>query len=99
VEPRNPADVVLTAGDILLLEAGDGFIKANDTSPAFGLLSTVVKSSPLKTKLMWPAVGLTAAMIISQVSVPVLGYLLQGMQCSCGKEDMAEFSKSLIITS
>ena len=71
MEFKNAADVVLNAGDILLLEVGNDFAKTYDANPTFGLLSSVPKSSPLKTKLMWPAVALTAAMIITQVSFRV----------------------------
>ena len=67
VELRGAADLELNAGDILLLEVGEGFTKANEQNPAFGLLSDVPRSAPLKTRLMWPAVALTAAMIATQV--------------------------------
>jgi hypothetical protein len=67
VDLKDAADVELQAGDILLLEVGEGFAAANDNNPAFGLLSQVPKSSPLKTRLMWPALVLTAVMIITQV--------------------------------
>jgi hypothetical protein len=63
------ADVRFDAGDVLLLETDLGFSKRFATNPAFGLVSDVPHSSPLKARLMWPAVILTAAMVVTQVGV------------------------------
>ena len=62
----SPADVSLEAGDVLLLEADEKFSKKFSATPAFGLVADVPRSAPLKTKLMWPAVALAAAMVITQ---------------------------------
>ncbi len=67
VEMRPAPDVVLQAGDMLLLGVSEGFAKRNATDPAFDFLLDVPKSYPPKTKLMWPAIILTAVMIILQV--------------------------------
>lgn len=52
---------------MLLLEAATDFTKRFSTSPAFGLVSAVPNSSPLKSRLMWPAVALAVAMVATQV--------------------------------
>ena len=66
----------LDAGDVLLLEAGTTFTKQFSTSPAFGLVSAVPNSSPLKSRLMWPAVALAVAMVTTQVGMPRHNYVV-----------------------
>uniref|UniRef100_A0A383WLM6 RCK C-terminal domain-containing protein n=1 Tax=Tetradesmus obliquus TaxID=3088 RepID=A0A383WLM6_TETOB len=67
VSLRDVCDVELRAGDVLLLEADQSFKKRFKANPAFGLVADVPRSAPLKTRLMWPALGLTAAMVATQI--------------------------------
>ncbi|KAF5834937.1 citrate transporter-domain-containing protein [Dunaliella salina] len=61
-------DIVLQPADVLLLDAGDEFMQHHLHSKAFALASEVPKSSPMKKKKMWLALGLFLGMIAVQIA-------------------------------
>lgn len=61
----HPGNVVLQAGDVLLLEAGSTFIgKSAENEKSFALLSEVKDSAPPRLRLLVPALVITAIMLI-----------------------------------
>lgn len=60
----HPGNVVLRAGDVLLLEAGSSFIaNAADHHKSFALFAEVKDSAPPRLKLVIPALLITVAML------------------------------------
>lgn len=64
-------DVVLQAGDTLLLEARASFVERQRNSPDFFLVSRVENSTPTRHERAWLALGILAAMI----GVVTMGWL------------------------
>ena len=61
----HPGNVVLQAGDVLLLEAGSTFIgKSAENERSFALLSEVKDSAPPRLRLLVPALIITALMLV-----------------------------------
>lgn len=61
----HPGNIVLQAGDVLLLEAGSTFMgKSAENHKAFALLSEVKDSAPPRLTLLVPALVITAIMLI-----------------------------------
>jgi len=61
---RQIGEIVLHAGDVLLLEASPSFLKNNgDNARCFALLSEIKDSAPPRLKLLIPALLLAAAML------------------------------------
>ncbi len=58
-------DIVLRAGDTLLLEAGPGFIDQQRNSRDFYLVSRIEDSAPIRHNRAWIALGTLAAMIVT----------------------------------
>ncbi|GMI01604.1 hypothetical protein TrVE_jg9815 [Triparma verrucosa] len=59
-----PGRIVLQAGDVLLLEAGQDFVRLNkDNTLCFALLSELDDSTPPRLKLLVPALLLAVAML------------------------------------
>jgi len=57
--------ITLSAGDVLLLEAGPNFVKDNaENARCFALLSEIEDSTPPRMKLLIPSLILTLAMLI-----------------------------------
>ena len=62
---EHPGNIVLQAGDVLLLEAGSTFIgKSAENERSFALLSEVKDSAPPRLRLLVPALVITAIMLI-----------------------------------
>mmetsp|Transcript_31488 Transcript_31488/g.93900 ORF Transcript_31488/g.93900 Transcript_31488/m.93900 type:complete len:792 (-) Transcript_31488:2155-4530(-) len=66
-------DIVLAAGDVLLLDAGETFLETHGDSNAFSLISEVPSSTPVNASRMWLAIGLFAAMIAVQIAQSFAG--------------------------
>ena len=61
----HPGNIVLQAGDVLLLEAGSTFIgKSAENERSFALLSEVKDSAPPRLALLVPALLITLVMLI-----------------------------------
>lgn len=61
----HPGNIVLQAGDVLLLEAGSTFIgKSAENERSFALLSEVKDSAPPRLRLLVPALVITALMLV-----------------------------------
>lgn len=61
----HPGNIVLQAGDVLLLEAGSTFIgKSAENERSFALLSEVKDSAPPRLRLLVPALIITALMLV-----------------------------------
>uniref|UniRef100_A0A061S8X4 Sodium sulfate co-transporter n=1 Tax=Tetraselmis sp. GSL018 TaxID=582737 RepID=A0A061S8X4_9CHLO len=60
-------DIVIKAGDVLLLDTGSGFVEAHSHDPSFALVSEVENSNPPNSSRMWVAILMGAAMIFTQI--------------------------------
>jgi uncharacterized protein with PhoU and TrkA domain len=61
----HPGNVKLSAGDVLLLEAGPTFMSSGmHNNPAFSLLSEVKDSAPPRLRLLIPALLIAVAMLV-----------------------------------
>ncbi len=65
--PLRVEDIVLQAGDVLLVEATDKFVQDFSHDKAFMLLLEVPNSSPLKKSKAWIAIALAIGMVLTQV--------------------------------
>ena len=57
-------DIVLMAGDVLLLDTGSSFLKLYKSDPAFALVSEIENSAPPQFEKLLPACGTAVVMII-----------------------------------
>ena len=57
-------DIVLRAGDTLLLEAGPGFVDQQRNSRDFFLVSNIDDSAPIRHDRAWVALGMLGAMVL-----------------------------------
>jgi len=60
-------DIVLQAGDVLLLDTGSSFLKLYKSDPAFALVSEIENSAPPQFEKLLPACGTAVVMIITFV--------------------------------
>ena len=61
---EHPGNIILQAGDVLLLEAGPSFLKQNaENDSSFVLLSEVQDSAPPRLQLLIPAIVIAVAML------------------------------------
>lgn len=67
-------DILLRAGDTLLLQAGPHFVDANRNNPDFFLVSSVQEARPVRHERAWTAFALLALLVTLMVlpSVPVV---------------------------
>ncbi|GBF94386.1 sodium sulfate co-transporter [Raphidocelis subcapitata] len=104
VSLASPADVALNAGDVLLLEADKSFTSKFSKTPAFGIVADVPNSSPLKSKLMWVAVALAAAMVTTQAltsidwTVYITVAFAFGVSSAMEKSKVAQAIASVFVT-
>jgi di/tricarboxylate transporter len=60
-----PGNVRLQGGDILLLEAGSSFVQNSmENNECFALFTEVENSAPPRTRMLWPALIITVAMLV-----------------------------------
>lgn len=59
--------ILLKAGDVLVVECGPEFLQNFKHHRAFSLISEVPNSSPMKRSKMWIALLLTVGMVLTQV--------------------------------
>jgi len=72
----------MSAGDVLLLEAGPSFIKNNnDSDRSFALLAEVENSAPPRLRMLIPAVVLLIATLVV-ASVGLCSLLISGLFCA-----------------
>ena len=61
-------DIVLQAGDVLLLDTGSSFLRLYKSDPAFALVSEIENSAPPQFDKLLPACGTALLMVIITVS-------------------------------
>lgn len=66
-------DIVLQAGDVLLLESSRRFLRQQRNSRDFFLVSTVPDSQPLRHDRAWMAIGIMALMVLAMATENVSG--------------------------
>lgn len=66
-------DIVLRAGDTLLLQTGPHFAEANRNNPDFYLVSSLEQARPVRHERTWIALGLLGLLLVLLVLGPQLG--------------------------
>jgi di/tricarboxylate transporter len=81
--PGKIGEIVLRAGDTLLLQTAPGFIRAHRNSPDFYLTSEVAESEPPRYERVWVAIGVLAAMVLCSslgvLPVSIAAFLAAGL--------------------
>ncbi len=79
-------DIVLRAGDTLLLQTGPNFVAANRNNPDFYLVSSIEEARPVRHERAWIALSLLAVLVLLLAfggrfgwNTAVVGLLVAGM--------------------
>jgi di/tricarboxylate transporter len=95
---RKIGEIVLQAGDVLLLDTGSSFLRLYKADPAFALVSEIENSAPPQFDKLLPACGTALLMIIVTVAgvldLFVAALLASGVMllCGCLTQDAARAS-------
>ncbi len=99
-------DIVLNAGDTLLLQTGPNFVKAHSNNPDFYLVSGVKEGRPVRRERAWLSLfllGLLIGLMVSQaVPVVVAALVVAGLmvvtRCISGGEARRSVQWNVLLT-
>ncbi len=68
-------DIVLRAGDTLLLQCSPGFVRAHRNNPAFYLVSEVAEAEPVRHDKSWLSVAILLGLVLLMAMPDFFGWL------------------------
>ena len=103
--PGKIGEIVLEAGDTLLLQTAPGFLRAHRNSPDFYLVSELPDSATPRHERAWVAIAILLAMVLAAASglypISVAGFLAAGAlivtRCISGRVARSSVNWSILI--